>query len=72
MLLGISYSLDRDECAEMVAMGASPCNDQNQECIDTPGKYYCGCKDGYNATEEGCKSVAITDIEKKVQLQNEI
>ena len=55
---------------EFESAGGIPCPLPNQECKDAVGSYTCECVDGYALTdvkEDGCKSVAITEIENTVR-----
>ena len=39
---------DIDECQ------SSPCTDENEECINSPGSYECNCKPDYNREDGTC------------------
>ncbi|XP_065829099.1 cysteine-rich with EGF-like domain protein 2 [Oscarella lobularis] len=45
---GTSGCEDIDECQ------SSPCTDENEECINSPGSYECNCKPDYNREDGTC------------------
>ncbi len=70
-LCTLTLRVARNGCLELETLGELPCPLPNQVCAAAPGSYSCDCAAGYVLSameEEGCKSVAITNIENTVRL----
>ena len=53
---------DIDECREK----NSGCDDNNRECVNTPGSYHCQCKQGYHKANRSVCDGKTTLISEKI------